>query len=167
MKKPTADTSADLDAIDATALATLLEQGRITWADLGAALKLSAPAAAERVRRLESSGVIRGYTALLDAPRLGFTLTAFVGVTLERSKQAPAFLKMIADLPEVQECHHVTGDHDYLLKIRCRNTLDLERIISERIKASSVVAQTRTTIVLSTSKETPALPINPPPAQHA
>jgi Lrp/AsnC family leucine-responsive transcriptional regulator len=157
---------ADLDAIDATALATLLEQGRVTWADLGADLGLSAPAAAERVRRLEASGVIRSYTALLDAQRLGYTLTAFVSVILERSKHAPAFLKMIAALPEVQECHHVAGEHDYLLKVRCRNTLDLERIITQHLKADSLVARTHTTIVLSTSKETPALPIHSTPAEH-
>ncbi|MBL8796709.1 MAG: Lrp/AsnC family transcriptional regulator [Planctomycetia bacterium] len=165
-KKTNPDAPADLDRIDAVALATLLEQGRITWADLGAALELSAPAAAERVRRLEGSGVIRGYTALLDAQRLGYGLTAFISVTLERSKHAPAFLKMVAALPEVQECHHVAGDHDYLLKVRCRNTLDLERLITQRLKAESLVARTHTTIVLSTSKETPAIPITPPAADE-
>jgi len=149
----------DLDAQDAKALELLQQQGRITWADLGQVLGLSPPAAAERVRRLEANGVIRGYTALTDGRTLGFELTAFVGVSLEKPKYRAAFLELVQQLPEIQECHHVTGDHDYLLKVRCRNTLDLERIINEHLKGTAGVSQTRTTIVLSTSKESVALPL--------
>jgi Lrp/AsnC family leucine-responsive transcriptional regulator len=149
-----------IDYTDAAILETLMRRGRITWSDLGAAVGLSAPAVAERVRRLEATGVIRGYQALLDAPALGYGLTAFVGVTLERTRHREPFLARIAEMPEVQECHHVAGDDDYLLKIRCRGTRELERIISEEIKGLDGIARTRTIVVLSTSKETSTLPVS-------
>jgi len=148
-----------LDDIDIGALRQLMEQGRISWAELGSLLGLSAPAAAERVRRLEANGVIRGYAAHVNPQLLGFELTAFVGISLEKPKHREKFLERVQRLPEIQECHHVTGEHDYLLKVRCRNTLDLERIINDELKATAGVTQTRTTIVLSTSKESTVVPM--------
>lgn len=147
------------DPIDRKVLELLETRGRMTWAELGESVGLSPPAVAERVRRLEERGVIRGYAAMLDARSLGLTLTAFIGVTLERPKHRRAFLELVDKLPEIQECHHVAGDYDFLLKVRCRDTADLEKLISERIKGRPGAAQTRTTIVLSTCKETPALPV--------
>jgi len=67
----------------------------------------------------------------------------------------------VQELPEVQECHHIAGEDDYLLKVRCASARDLERIVSEEIKGVDGIARTRTTIVLSTSKETPVLPLKP------
>src|SRR5438046_2847467 len=140
-----------LDDIDVKVLATLQAQGRISWADLGEVLGLSPPAAAERVRKLEARGLIRGYTALVDPFALGYTLAAFIAVTLERPEHRQPFLKLVERLPEVQECHHVAGDYDYLLKVRCLNVRDLEQFISERLKGLKGLAQTRTTIILSTT----------------
>lgn len=148
-----------LDDIDAKVLETLQSQGRISWAELGEILGLSPPAAAERVRKLEARGLIRGYTALLDGFALGYTITAFISVTLERPEHRQPFLKLIERLAEVQECHHAAGDYDYLLKVRCRDVRDLEQFVSERLKGLKGIVQTRTTIVLSTYKETTTLPI--------
>jgi Lrp/AsnC family leucine-responsive transcriptional regulator len=136
-----------------------MAQGRRTWADLAADLGLSAPAAADRVRRLEERGVIRGYAALVDPAAVGCDLTAFVAVTLERPADRAAFLALVAGLPEVQECHHTAGDDDYLLKVRCAHTRDLDRVLSLELKSLPGVVRTRTTIVLSTLKETPVLPV--------
>jgi Lrp/AsnC family leucine-responsive transcriptional regulator len=122
-------------------------------------LSLSPPAAAERVRKLEESGVIRSYAALVNAESLGYPLTAFVQVTLERPQHRRAFLQRIAGVKEIVECHHVTGDFDYLLKVRSRGTQDLDRILSEKLKAVVGVARTVTTIVLSTAKESVEVPI--------
>ena len=135
-------------------------RGRVTWSELAATLDLSAPATADRVRRLEERGVVRGYAALVDAEAVGCGLTAFIAVTLERPENRDPFLQRILELPEVQECHHIAGDDDYLLKVRCRSTRNLEQIISERIKSLQGIVRTRTTIVLSTTKETPALPLS-------
>src|SRR5262245_21319841 len=151
-----------LDDIDATVLETMQTQGRISWAELGEILGLSPPGAAERVRKLEARGLIRGYTALVDAFALGYTITAFIGITLERPEHRQPFLKLIERLPEVQECHHAAGDYDYLLKVRCHDVRGLELFISERLKGLKGVVQSRTTVILSTYKETTALPISLP-----
>jgi Lrp/AsnC family transcriptional regulator, leucine-responsive regulatory protein len=136
-----------------------MTQGRITWSELAGILELSAPAAAERVRRLEERKIIKGYTALIDPEAAGCELTAFIAVTLERPEHRPAFLQRVQELAEIQECHHVTGEDDYLLKVRCRNTKGLEQLISENLKGLPGILRTRTTIVLSTTKETPVLPL--------
>lgn len=153
-----------MDEIDYKALRHLMAQGRASWAELAGVLGLSAPAAADRVRRLEERGVIRGFAALVDPEAVGSGLTAFLAVTLERPEHRAAFLQRVQQLPEVQECHHVAGDDDYLLKVRCRGTRDLERLVSDDLKALPGVHRTRTTVVLSTSKETCVLPLPPEPA---
>lgn len=152
----------DLNEVDFRAIQYLMTQGRITWSELAGVLELSAPATADRVRRLEERGVISGYAALVDPDAIGCGLTAFVSVTLEKSKHLNTFLKKVNNLPEVQECHHVTGDDDYLLKIRCRDTTELERIVGQELKSITGISKTRTTIVLSTAKESPVLPVNLP-----
>ncbi|HEY9738656.1 MAG TPA: Lrp/AsnC family transcriptional regulator [Trichocoleus sp.] len=149
----------DLDKTDLKALSCLTAQGRMTWSELSGQLGISAPAAADRVRKLEEAGLITGYSALLSAEALGYDLAAFVAVTLERPSHRVGFLTQIAELAAVQECHHLAGEDDYLLKVRCRNTRDLEHLISEVIKDLPGVVKTRTSIVLSTFKETVALPL--------
>lgn len=148
-----------LDEIDSKVITALMAQGRMTWAELASLLELSAPAASDRVRRLEDRQVIKGYTALVDPEAIGCHLLAYVAVTLERPEHRAAFLQKILDLSEVQECHHIAGEDDYWLKVRCRNTKNLERIVSEELKGLPGILRTRTTIVLSTVKETPILPV--------
>ncbi len=142
-----------LDDVDLRLLSTLGQRGRATWAELAQLLGLSPPAVAERARKLEERGVIRGYTVLLEPEALGFGLLAFVEVWLEGKAQKEGFLELVATLSEVLECHHIAGDSDYLLKVRCQNTKVLEELVSEKLKGSSAVARTRTTVVLSSSKE--------------
>lgn len=136
-----------------------MHEGRTTWADLAQVLGLSAPAVADRVRRLERRGMIRGYSAVLNPELVGVGITAFVAVALEKPEHRAGFLEVVRSMPEAQECHHVAGEEDYLLKIRCRAMRDLERVVSEEIKGIPGVLSTRTTVVLSTAKETPVLPI--------
>jgi Lrp/AsnC family transcriptional regulator, leucine-responsive regulatory protein len=149
-----------MDALDQKALAILMREGRATWAELGARMGLSAPAAADRVRKLEEQGVIRGYAALADPDSLGYPLVAFVSVSLGSHGKRASFLRAIGKLEEVAECHHVAGDDDYLLKVRCRGTKDLDRLLAHELKDKLGVARTRTTIVLSTAKETVCVPIS-------
>lgn len=148
-----------MDPIDKAALHRLMRDGRVTWAELAQTLGLSPAATAERVRRLERRGLIRGYAALAAPDVLGLDLTAFVAVTLERAADRAAFLALVERLDVVQECHHVAGDYDYLLKLRCAGTRDLERLISRELKDGLGVAATRTIVVLSTNKESPVLPL--------
>src|ERR671914_1538262 len=148
-----------MDSMDLKAISRLQTTGRESWTRLGKLLGVTGPAAAERVRRLEERGVIRGYAALLDPAAIGATLTAFVAVTLEHPKHRRAFLKRVDALAEIQECHHVAGDDDYLLKVRCSGTGHLDRVLSEELKGVAGVLRTRTTIVLATLKETTVLPL--------
>ena len=145
--------------MDSELLRRLQLKGRESWAALGQLVGVTGPAVAERVRKLEERGVIRGFTALLNPEAVGYGLLAFVAVTLERPEHRAPFLAKVAELPEVQECHHITGADDYLLKVRCRSTADLERVIGDEIKAVQGVVRTRTTISLKTVKETLAVPI--------
>lgn len=147
----------DLSPVDLKAIRILAQEGRTSWAELGAALGVTAPAAAERVRKLEEKGVIRGYTALVDAGRVGFGLTAFVAITLDRPKHRGGFLKWLQKQAEVLEVHHIAGDDDYLLKIRCRGMAELDTLVGQELKGLEGVVRTRTTIVMRTEKET-ALP---------
>lgn len=148
-----------IDSIDYKALEFLMRQGRATWAELGQLLGLSAPAAAERVRKLEEKGIIRGYAALPEPGLLGSPLLAFIAVTLSHPRKRFAFLTAIKAMANVLECHHVAGDDDYLLKVRCAGTSDLERLLSRELKDRLGVARTRTTVVLGTTKETVCVPL--------
>jgi Lrp/AsnC family transcriptional regulator, leucine-responsive regulatory protein len=148
-----------MDTLDRKAIAFLMKHGRATWAELGQLLGLSAPSAADRVRKLEEQGVLRGYAALADAASLGYPLTAYVSVSLASHRQRAAFLRAIAKMEQVAECHHVAGDDDYLLKVRCRGTQDLDHLLARQLKEKLGVARTRTTIVLSTAKESVRIPI--------
>jgi Lrp/AsnC family transcriptional regulator, leucine-responsive regulatory protein len=148
-----------MDTLDKKALALLMRHGRATWAELGETLGLSAPSAADRVRKLEEAKVITGYAAVLDATAVGYPLTAFIFVTLSAQRNRAAFLRAVAKMPQVTECHHVAGDDDYLLKARCRTTADLDDLLAKQLKEKLGIARTRTTIVLATAKETIEIPI--------
>jgi Lrp/AsnC family leucine-responsive transcriptional regulator len=140
-------------------LRLLMADGRITWADLAKHVGLTPPAVAERVRRLEESGTIRGYTAMVDPHAAGCDITAFAQVTLDAPAHRSEFVSRVLALDEVQECHHVAGEYDYLLKLRCRDIQRLDRLLSDEIKGVPGVTRTMTTIVLGTLKETAILPL--------
>ncbi len=148
-----------MDALDIKCCQRLQEDGRLTLTQLAVHLGLSVPATSERVRKLEEQGIIGGYRAILDPRRVGAKVTAFIAVVVERPEHEAPFLRYVQDLPEVLECHHVAGEDSYLLKVRCTSTEELEHLIVHQIKAQEGVVRTRTTIVLSTAKETTALPI--------
>jgi Lrp/AsnC family leucine-responsive transcriptional regulator len=130
-----------------------MREGRATWATLGSHAGLSPAATAQRVRRLEEEGVIRGFAALLAPDAVGADLLAFVSVRFADPTRRSRFVARVASLPWVQECHHITGDMDYLLKVRCGGTRELERLISVELKDRCKATETRTSIALATAKE--------------
>ena len=138
-----------LDSIDSKAIATLMTNARVSWADLGTALGLSAPAAAERVRKLQERGLVRGFAAVIDPEAAGFPVLAFVAVTLDRQDARRRFLDAVRAHPLIQECHHVAGEDDFLLKVRARTLGELDALLSEELKGRLGIARTRTTIVHS------------------
>ncbi len=151
-----------MDNYDNQILDLLQKQGRISHSELSAKVGLSLPAIAERIKKLESSGVVLGYTALVDAKKLGKGITAFISVLIDDPASYSQFSGAVLQLPEVTECHHVVGEFDYLVKVKTRDTASLESLISGRIRPIPGVGRTRTTIVLSTLKEGTVIEIDTP-----
>lgn len=147
-----------IDKVDVQILELLQDNGRISQHDLAKAVGLSAPAIGERLRKLEDRGIIQQFTAVLDAKRLGWDITAFIFVGINGSRHFSDFRTRVAELPEVLECHSVTGQGSHLLKIRAANTAGLEQVLAE-IQAWPGVQWTTTSIVLSTLKESSRLPL--------
>jgi Lrp/AsnC family leucine-responsive transcriptional regulator len=142
------------DEIDRKLLALLQENDRLALADLSQRIGVAASTINDRIRRLVSHGVISGFHARLSSETLGLDLLAFMLVGWSDPKVEPLFLKKARASPSVLECHHVTGAWNYLLKVRIRNTKELESFLSGTIKAVRGVERTETLITLSTAKET-------------
>jgi Lrp/AsnC family leucine-responsive transcriptional regulator len=146
------DEQLDFDAIDLQILALLQAHCKMPLAKIGQRVGLSAPAVIERIKKLEESGVITGYTALLDARKLGCDITAFIGVLTSHPKSIRDVEQQIETRAEVLECHHVTGAYTLLLKVKTENTTTLEELISH-LRSIEGVSRTETMIVLSTHTE--------------
>jgi len=142
-----------LDAIDRKLLALIQDDAKLSQAELAKAVGLTAPSVNERVRKLERSGVIRGYVALLDERKLGHDITAFVEIFIEHPKFESGFIQSVGELDEVLECHHITGEFSLLLKVRVKDMAAFRRLLIEKLNSVRGVRQTRTLMVLATAKE--------------
>ena len=142
-----------LDDIDATIMDILQRKGRTRRNDLAEAVGLSLPSVSERLRKLEENGYVTGYFATVDPRKLGKDICAFIFVTVDSSRHYPGFLEHAHANDEILECHAITGEGSHLLKVRTANTASLEKLLA-KIQAWSGVLNTRTNLVLSTSKET-------------
>lgn len=156
MKFDGARSEPELDGIDLSILELLQDNCKQSLAAIGEKVGLSAPAVVDRIHKLEDAGVILGYAALLDARRLGKDVTAFIGVKVSHPRHIEAFEREIPALDEVLECHHVTGGHTMMLKVKTGNTATLERLI-DRVRSLEGVTETQTMVVLSTQTERPRL----------
>lgn len=154
-----ASTNRSLNEIDAKILNFLQDNARETQAEIARAVGLAASAVMERIRKLETRGVIRGYTALLDPKVMGQGMLAFVAVRSEEGPGDNEVARQLAALSEVLEVHHVAGEDCYLVKVRAKDAEHLGILLRTRIGRISGVRSTRTTIVLETVKETSRLPI--------
>jgi len=137
---------------DARILEVLQRDGRRAYADLGADVGMSGPSAHERVKKLEARGVIRGYAAIVDPAAIGYDILAFSWVTQAPGTTSNDLTEAFASIPEIEECHHITGEADYLIKVRARDTRDLERVL-RAVQATPHVYQTETDVVFSSGFE--------------
>ena len=153
----------DIDTIDHRILHALQDDARTTQSEIASQVGLSQPGVADRIRKLEERGVIRGYAVQLDPRKLGHDVRAFIGVGIEHPKHHDAFCKKMLGLPEVLECHRVAGQDSYLLKVMTHSTETLDRLISDFIRRTPGVTRTQTTIVLSSAKEGARVPLSPLP----
>ena len=145
-----------LDEIDRRLLGELETDGRLTMAELGRRVNLSAPAVAERVQRLERTGVIAGYRAVVEPKAIGYPIAAVIRVR-PASGRLPKIPDLARDTPEVVECYRITGDDCFFLKLHLRSIDDLEPIL-DRFVAHG---QTTTSIIHSTPVASRPLPLEP------
>jgi Lrp/AsnC family transcriptional regulator, leucine-responsive regulatory protein len=122
----------------------LQDNARISFAELGRHVGLTSPAVAGRVEKLEQAGIINGYRAEIDAARIGLPVSAFIRVSMN-AERYPAFIKQVNDLPQVLECHHVTGGESFVLKVAVASITELEALIGQL----SPYGQTTTSVILS------------------
>jgi Lrp/AsnC family leucine-responsive transcriptional regulator len=156
-----------LDDIDRKVLHELQEDGRLSNAELAKRIGLSRAATHARVRKLERLGVIARYTAIVDPEAVGYELLCLIGVAmaLHSQENIARARKAIAEMPEVLECWHVTGDFDYILKVAVRSRADLQRFILDRLTPVPGIARVNTSLVLGVEKSTTALPLEPAPRE--
>jgi Lrp/AsnC family leucine-responsive transcriptional regulator len=148
-----------IDGIDVRILELLQDNARTPNVEIARQVGMAPSAVLERVRKLEERGYIRGYRTELDPNRLGRRLLAFVFVRGDEPPGSKALGSQLAEIPEVQEVHHVAGEDCYLAKVRVADPEALGRLLQERIGALPTVRSTRSTIVLGTVKETGRLEI--------
>ncbi|HRC13200.1 MAG TPA: Lrp/AsnC family transcriptional regulator, partial [Dermatophilaceae bacterium] len=129
----------------------LAADGRMSYTDLGKATGLSTSAVHQRVRRLEERGVVQGYQAIIDPAQVGLPLTAYISLSPLDPAAPDDIPDRIRSFPEIESCHSVAGDFNYITKVRVATPLDLEDLLT-RLRGAAHV-QTRTTVVLSTAWE--------------
>ena len=152
----------ELDRTDRKILDILQREGRIPMTELAQQIGLSTSPCTERVRRMEREGVITGYHARIAPQALGKTLLVFVEITLS-SKSADVFDKVRKELlhvPEVMECHLVSGGFDYLVKARLRAMSDFRRLLGDLLKKLPVPAESNSYVVMEEVKESLYLPLD-------
>lgn len=145
----------DLDRFDLKILSHLSEEGQLSIADLARRIGLSKSPTQARLRRLEKSGMITGYRALIDPIRLGVDHVAFVEVRLHDTREAAlaAFNAAVTKIGEIEQVHLIAGNFDYLMKVRTRNMSDYRTVLAEKISTLPHVAGTSTYVAMQAVKE--------------
>ena len=151
----------DLDVIDRRILAELQRNGRASTVELSEHVHLSPAQCYRRQKRLEEAGLIRDYVARLDSEKMGYSVVAFVSVTIANGpyKQPQKFQHAIAGIAEIQECHTVTGEADYLLKVVAPDLKAFSSFLMERLTKLFDITNTTSMVSLEELKQTYALPI--------
>lgn len=136
-------------------------EGRVTNADLARRAELSPPSMLQRVRKLEEAGFIRGYSATLDAERLGYRVTviAMVSLSLHQEQPIEQFRAGVMGVPEVVECLHVSGEHDFMLRIVAKDMRDYERIVTDHLSKIKSVGKINSLFVLAVNKQSAPVPL--------
>lgn len=143
----------EYDELDRMIAECIMQDADLTSHQLGEKIGLSSSAANERLRRLKQNGHVKKITALVSAEFMDRGLCAFIFVTLDYPEYHHHFLRAVGRHSAILECHHVTGEHSYLLKVRCHNTKALESFITDFLKDQCRVSKTLTQIVLSSHKD--------------
>jgi DNA-binding Lrp family transcriptional regulator len=150
-----------LDEVDRQILQDLQDYGRITNVELAKRAGISAPPCLRRVRVLEKAGVVRGYHADLDAEALGYNVHvfAFVGLISQAEVDLQAFEEMVAEWPQVRECHMLMGEIDFLLKIVAHDWDDFQKFLTSRLTPAKNVSNVKTALSIRSSKKLAGVPV--------
>ena len=150
-----------LDPTDRKIIEILQANSNITNAQLAQEIGLSPAPTLERVKKLENSGVIKSYHALVDLTSVGLGVSTFVTVSLKghNKENINKFIKEIKDIPEVIECHHVTGQYDFILKMVSSDIPSYQNLMLEKLSNIEVVDNLQSTIILSTFKDSKSVPL--------
>jgi Lrp/AsnC family leucine-responsive transcriptional regulator len=151
-----------IDVTDARILKILQENARTSNAEIARQVDLAPSAVFERIRKLEERGVIEGYTARVNARAVGLPLLSFIFVRDEERPGVERTSRLVSEIPEVLEVHHVAGEDCLLVKVRTTDTDALGRLLRDRLGRIPTITTTRTTIVLGTVKESSELPLHTP-----
>lgn len=151
----------ELDKTDLQILKILQENGRITNLQLSSDVGLSPAPTLERVRKLEQTGYIKSYHALVDEELVGLGIKSFIQVQLDfhTSNAIQTFLVEVQSIKEITECHHVTGQCDFLIKVYVKDIKAYEALIMEKISKISVLKTFQTMMIMSTNKKEPVVPL--------
>ncbi|MET3207984.1 UNVERIFIED_CONTAM: Lrp/AsnC family leucine-responsive transcriptional regulator [Paenibacillus sp. PvR008] len=142
-----------MDNIDLQILEMLKSNSRMASSDISKIIHLSVPSIAERIRKLEKKGVINQFTVKLNRKAMGQNYVVYIFVQLHGSAETQLFRKTIIQSPQVLECHHTSGEYDYLLKVALPDLAELEDFITHTLKANLNVMRSNTFFILSTLKE--------------
>lgn len=142
-----------LEGLDKEIVALLQEDASLTTNEIAKKIDLSPSATHERIRKLHANGVIRRVSAFIQAAALEKTLCAFIYILIDTPEHSKKFLNIAVQHNAITECHHITGEYSYVLKVRVRDTQELESFITETLKGRLGVVRTLTQIVLSSSKD--------------
>ncbi len=152
----------NLDKIDLKILKLLQENGRKTNVQLSNEIGLSPAPTLERVKKLENSGIIKSYHAVVEEKAVALGIKAMIQVSLVRQKDNAIsnFKKQINKIDEIVECYQVTGNYDYLLKVVVKDIPSFEKLIGEKLSKIADIGQMQTNVILSEVKKSPVLPLN-------
>lgn len=142
-----------MDTIDLKIIDVLKENGRASTSEISKRVKISIPAVAERIRKMEEADIIEKYTIKVNRDKTNYKLLAFVFVNIDKTENVEGFRKSIVQYNSVLECHHIAGEYDYLLKLLVEDTKALEHFISHMLKNIKGVIKSNTIIALSSLKE--------------
>jgi DNA-binding Lrp family transcriptional regulator len=150
-----------LDALDIEILNKLQENAKVSNAQLSKEIDLSPAPTLERVKKLESMNIIKGYHARINKEAVGLHVTSFLTVKLIRysKENLNAFASHVQNIPEVIECHQITGHSHFLLKIVCTSIADYEQLMLERISVIDVLEDLQSMVVMSSNKEEDIIPV--------
>ena len=147
-----------MDRIDIGILRCLTQDARMNASQISAQVSLSVSAVIERMKKLENSGLIRGYTAVIDERQAGYDVQALISIRLEHPKYNQSFAKQMQEHERVMECFYITGDFDYMARVSTSSAEELTKVLND-IKQIPGVSLTRTYLVLDTIKQgTPVMP---------